>query len=60
MPRKVKSKRQRQRVNMRLPTDLFMWAKDFASTENTSVTQVVVDLLTDLKEKIDDKTASAG
>lgn len=39
--------------------DLLVWAKDFASTKNTSVTQIVVDHLTDLKETHSDQTSIA-
>lgn len=57
--KKAKSKPKRQRVNMRIPMDLLVWAKDFASTKNTSVTQIVVDHLTDLKETHSDQTSIA-
>lgn len=43
----------RTRLNMRVPTDLLEWAKDYAADKNKSLTQVFVDHLTKLKEKCD-------
>lgn len=41
----------RKRVNMRIPAVLLDWAKEHAQAKNTSVTQIVVDHLTALKEQ---------
>ena len=38
---------------MRIPSDLLEWAKVYASQKNKSLTQVVIDHLTKLKEKTD-------
>jgi predicted HicB family RNase H-like nuclease len=43
----------RTRLNMRIPSDLLEWAKDYAAGKNKSLTQLVVDHLTKLKEKTD-------
>jgi predicted HicB family RNase H-like nuclease len=45
--------RRRTRLNMRIPTDLLEWAKVHAAEKNKSLTQLVVDHLTKLKEKAD-------
>lgn len=49
MRRQTKSKR--ERLNMRVPADLLGWVKGYVSTKNTTVTQLFVDYLTDLKER---------
>jgi predicted HicB family RNase H-like nuclease len=41
----------RTRLNMRIPADLVVWAKRHAAAKNKSLTQLVVDHLTNLKEK---------
>ena len=49
-PKKPKKKdKARIRVNMRLPYDLIEWAREYAEARNTTLTQVVVDKLTDLQ-----------
>lgn len=49
-PKKTKRPK-RARVNMRIPTDLLSWAKDYAGSKNTTVTQVIINHLTELKEE---------
>lgn len=39
------------RLNLRIPNDLDAWAKKFAKDNNTSVTQIVIAYLTDLRRK---------
>lgn len=39
----------RSRVNLRIQTDLLKWAKTYAKSKNTSLTQLVIDQLTRLK-----------
>lgn len=39
----------RTRVNIRVPKDLLAWAKKHAAKMNTTLTQVVIDHLTQLK-----------
>jgi hypothetical protein len=49
---KQKAKKERKpkvRVNIRIPSYLVDWAKDYAKARNTTFTQVVVDRLTDLQ-----------
>lgn len=36
---------------MRIPTELLSWAKDYALLRNTTVTQVIINHLTELKEE---------
>lgn len=45
------TKPRRERLNMRIPSDLLGWAKGYVSVKNTTVTQLFVDYLTDLKER---------
>ena len=47
--KKAKKDKSRIRVNMRLPHDLIEWAKEYAEARNTTLTQVVVDELTNLQ-----------
>lgn len=44
-------KPRRVRINMRIPSELLEWAKDYAVAKNKNVTQIVVDHFTGLKEK---------
>ena len=46
---KEEKEQKRIRVNMRLPSDLVEWVKEFADARNTNFTQVVADKLTELK-----------
>lgn len=46
---KKEEKEKRVRVNLRLPPDLVEWTKEYADAKNTTLTQVVVDKLTDLQ-----------
>ena len=51
--KKEKSQKKREkariRVNMRLPSELIEWAKEYAEARNTTLTQIVVDELTNLQ-----------
>lgn len=53
MGKRTKQKEEREkkriRVNMRLPPDLVEWAKEYAEARNTTLTQVVVNELTNLQ-----------
>ena len=51
MQRTAQQRAVRTRLNMRIPTELLRWAKDFVSDKNTNLTQLFVDHLTKLKEK---------
>lgn len=46
MPR---SKTPRARLNMRIPEPLLKWAKKYVDERNTTVTQLIIDHLTELK-----------
>ncbi len=37
------------RFNMRIHGDLLSWAKEYALTKNTNLTQLIIDYLTSLK-----------
>lgn len=54
---KSKPKAKRIRLNMRVPSELLLWAKVFAADKHTSVTQLFINHLTELKEKNDDQTS---
>ena len=43
------------RLNIRVPEPLLQWAKDFAVSKNTCVTQMIIDYFTELKETRDGK-----
>jgi hypothetical protein len=51
MPRTAQQKSVRTRLNMRIPSELLHWAKDYVVDKNTNLTQLFVDHLTKLKEK---------
>lgn len=36
---------------MRFPTELLVWAKDYAEAKHTSVTQILVNYLAELRER---------
>lgn len=42
-------KGRRTRINMRVPSELVLWAKKYAKTKHMTFTQVIVQLLTDLQ-----------
>lgn len=44
-------KLRRKRKNFRIPSDLADWAEQYASDRNTSMTQLIVDYLTDLRDR---------
>lgn len=52
MPKKIKND---ARVNMRIPEALLEWAKAHADKEETTVTQLFIDHLYDLKRIEDAK-----
>jgi hypothetical protein len=41
----------RERFNLRFPADLLTWLRAYARTKKKTVTQVLVDLVVELKEK---------
>lgn len=44
-------KPERVRKNFRLPADLVAWVEIFAKRKNTNMTQLIIDHLTDLRER---------
>lgn len=44
-------RQKRERLNLRIPNELLKWAKKRALSSNSSVTQLIIDQLTKLKEK---------
>jgi hypothetical protein len=51
-----KSKNGRKvRKNFRFPADLAKWAESYAARKNTSMTQMIIDYLTDLREQASGK-----
>lgn len=44
-----RAKAPRARLNMRIPEPLLKWAKKYVNGRNTTVTQLIIDHLTDLK-----------
>lgn len=42
--------RPRKRKNFRIPADLADWAEQHAASKNTTMTQLIIDFLTDLHE----------
>jgi hypothetical protein len=52
-PKKIRRPK-RARINMRIPAELLAWAKDYALLRNTTVTQVIINHLTELKEEAAD------
>ena len=51
MTRGILIKPPRARLNMRIPEPLLVWAKGYVVSRNTTVTQLVIDHLTTLKEQ---------
>jgi hypothetical protein len=43
--------KQRKRKNFRIPSDLADWAESYAASKNTSMTQLIVDYLTELRDR---------
>lgn len=43
--------RPRKRKNFRIPADLADWAEQHAASKNTTMTQLIIDFLTDLHSK---------
>jgi glutamine synthetase len=54
---KQPTKTKRDRLTMRIPTDLLDWVRDFSKEKRKTVTQVVVDHFVELKEKENAKAA---
>ncbi len=52
--RQKTNKIDRRRINIRIPAALLDWVRLYANRKNTTVTQVIVNSLTDLKEEYDD------
>lgn len=52
MPKKIKND---ARVNMRIPEALLEWAKVYAIEQETTVTQLFIDHLNDIKKREDAK-----
>lgn len=50
MTLKVSRLRRDARINLRVPDDLKGWAHAYASMRNTTVTQLLIDHLTALRE----------
>ena len=52
MPKKKKiDPNDKKRKNFRIPSDLAAWAEEYAASKNTSVTQLVIDHWTELREQ---------
>jgi hypothetical protein len=45
------AKLEKKMFNVRVPVDLLLWAKKYAVSRHTTVSQVVIDQLTKLKEE---------
>lgn len=43
----------RVKMNFRLPVKLMEWVKEYAEENNKTTTQVIVDLLTKLKKRVE-------
>lgn len=41
----------RKATALRLPSDLLVWVKDYAKGKNTTITQIIIDHLTDLRSR---------
>jgi hypothetical protein len=54
------SKARSGRLNMRCPDDLLDWAKDYAKLKNTTVTQLVIDHFTELRETVNGNNGMAA
>lgn len=59
MPKLSNHRPPRARLNMRIPEPLLDWAKDYAVIRNTTITQIIIDHFTKLKEASNGKSASA-
>jgi hypothetical protein len=47
----ARTKAPRARLNMRIPEPLLKWAKKYVDDRNTTVTQLIIDHLTSLKDR---------
>jgi hypothetical protein len=45
----MKQKIERERVNLRVPASLLVWARAYAFRTNRTLTQLIVDLLSNAK-----------
>jgi hypothetical protein len=54
--------KKRTRLNVRIPSDLLRWAKRFAKAKNSTVTQIIIDHLTDKRgvERYREKSMASG
>ncbi len=41
----------RKRKDFRFPPDLIVWAENFAKQKNTNLTQLLIDQLTELRDR---------
>ena len=48
---KQPNKSSRVRKNFRFPPDLTLWVEKYAEAKNTSMTQLIIDYFTSLREK---------
>ncbi len=44
----------RKATALRLPIDILVWAKKYARTKNISLTQLIINYLTDLRSQNED------
>jgi hypothetical protein len=56
----VKKRVIRDRLTMRIPSDLLDWVRSFSKKKEKTVTQVVVDHFVELREKDDAKASLSG
>lgn len=54
----AKAKNNKVRKNFIFPSDLADWAAQYAKEKNTSMTQLIVDYLTDLKKREESEYAT--
>jgi hypothetical protein len=50
-PPQITEDRPRKRKNFRIPADLADWAEQYAANKNTTMTQLIIDFLTDMHDK---------
>lgn len=59
MPKISTQRPPRARLNMRIPEPLLDWAKDYAVVRNTTITQIIIDHFTKLRETSNGKSSPA-
>jgi hypothetical protein len=52
---KASERPKRERLNMRIPTELLRWAKGFVRSENKTLTQDYVDYLTEKRRLVEER-----